>query len=104
MIELGLNINREKAIKMIQEIVKEYGSNYSKHYNYFIRRYNRLESIEDKITYSFQFKYISAAVMAYHAEQISPITCYDDVFPCLKNLKELAVKSKNKRINYKKIN
>ena len=93
MIELGLNINREKAIKMIQEIVKEYGSNSSKHYNYFIRRYNRLESIEEKIPYSFQFKYISAAVMAYHAEKIRSITCYDDVVTCLKNLKELSIKT-----------
>jgi len=93
MIELGLNINREKAIKMIQEIVKEYGSNSSKHYNYFIRRYNRLESIEEKIPYSFQFKYISAAVMAYHAEKIRSIMCYDDVVACLKNLKELSIKT-----------
>ena len=64
MIKLGLKIDHEKAIKMIKEIVKEYGSNSSKHYNYFIRRYNRLENIDEKIPYSFQFKYISAAVMA----------------------------------------
>lgn len=93
MIKLGLDFNREKAIKMIQEIVKEYGSNSSKHYNYFIRRYNRLESIEEKIPYSFQFKYISAAVMAYHAEKIRSIKCYDDVIACLKNLKEMSIKT-----------
>jgi len=93
MIKLGLDFNREKAIKMIQEIVKEYGSNSSKHYNYFIRRYNRLESIEEKIPYSFQFKYISAAVMAYHAEKIRSIKCYDDVVTCLKNLKEMSIKT-----------
>jgi len=93
MIELGLKIDREKAIKMIHEIVKEYGSNSSEHYNYFIRRYNRLESTEEKIPYSFQFKYISAAVMAYHKEKIDSIKLYDDVEPCLKRLKEMSIKT-----------
>ena len=92
-IKLGLNINREKAIKMIQEIVKEYGSNSSKHYNYFIRRYNRLELIEEEIPYSLQFKYISAAVMAYHKEKIDSIKVYDDVVPCINALKKLSIKT-----------
>jgi len=93
MIELGLKIEKEKAIKMIMEIVKEYGSNSSKHYNYFIRRYNRLESVEEKIPYSLQFKYISAAVMAYHGEKINSIKVYDDVIPCLKELKKKGLKT-----------
>ncbi|TFG13961.1 MAG: TIGR02253 family HAD-type hydrolase [Promethearchaeota archaeon] len=91
MINLGLKIDRQKAIKMIQEIVKEYGSNSSKHYNYFIRRYNRLESVEEKIPYSLQFKYISAAVMAYHAEKIDSIKLYDDVKDCLIKLKARSI-------------
>ena len=93
MINLGLKIEREKAIKMIQEIVKEYGSNSSNHYNYFIRRYNRLEEVDEKIPYSLQFKYISAAVMAYHTEKIASIKTYDDVKPCLKKLKERGIKT-----------
>ncbi len=93
MIDLGLNINRDNALKMIQEVVKEYGSNSSKHYNYFIRRYNRLEDIKDPISYSNQFKFITAAVMAYHKEKIDFIKLYDDVEPCLKKLKNLGLKS-----------
>lgn len=93
MVDLGLKIKREKAIRMIQEIVKEYGSNSSNHYNYFIRRYNRLESVEDTIPYSLQFKYISAAVMAYHAEKINSIQLYDDVKKCLIQLKEMSIKT-----------
>ena len=93
MIKLGLKIEREKAIKMIQEIVKEYGSNSSNHYNYFIRRYNRLEDIDEEIPYSLQFKFISAAVMAYHSEKIASIRTYDDVIPCLKRLRELDIKT-----------
>lgn len=93
MIKLGLKIDRPKAIKMIQEIVKEYGSNSSNHYNYFIRRYNRLEEKEKEIPYSLQFKYISAAVMAYHAEKIKSIKTFEDVKPCLKKLKEMSIKT-----------
>jgi len=38
MIQLGLQIDRQKAIIFIKEIVEEYGSNSSMHYDYFIRR------------------------------------------------------------------
>jgi putative hydrolase of the HAD superfamily len=93
MIDLGLKIDRQEAIKMITEVVKEYGSNSSNHYNYFIRRYNRLEDIKEKIPYSLQFKYISAAVMAYHKEKIESIKLYDDVKPCLIKLREKGLKS-----------
>jgi len=93
MIDLGLKIDRNDAKKMISEIVKEYGSNSSKHYNYFIRRYNRLEDVEERLSYSLQYKYISAAVMAYHAEKINSIKLYDDVEPCLKRLKERAIRT-----------
>ena len=93
MIKLGLKIERENGIKMIHEIVKEYGSNSSQHYNYFIRRYNRLEEIDEKIPYSLQFKYISAAVMAYHTEKIASIKTYDEVKPCLKKLKVRDIKT-----------
>ncbi|MHA1291135.1 MAG: hypothetical protein ACTSQJ_00535, partial [Promethearchaeota archaeon] len=69
MISLGLKIEKERAIKIIQEIVKEYGSNSSKHYDYFIRRLNEFEKDIEYIPYNDQIKYIAAAVMAYHNEK-----------------------------------
>lgn len=93
MIDLGLKINRQDAIKIITEIVKEYGSNSSKHYNYFVRRYSRLDRVKENISYSNQFKYISSAVMAYHAEKINSIKLYEDVEDCLKRLKKLSIKT-----------
>jgi len=93
MIDLGLKIDKQNAIKMITEVVNEYGSNSSNHYNYFIRRFNRLENVREKIPYSLQFKYISAAVMAYHKEKIDSIKLYDDVKPCLIKLREMGLKS-----------
>ncbi|MFO8019284.1 MAG: TIGR02253 family HAD-type hydrolase [Promethearchaeia archaeon] len=93
MIDLGLEIERNEAVKIIKEIVKEYGSNSSKHYNYFLRRYNRLEHDKVLIPYSEQFKFIAAAVMAYHQEKISSIRVFDDVIPCLKRLNNSNIKT-----------
>lgn len=91
MINLGLDIDRQKAILMIQEIVEEYGSNSSQHYDYFIRRLNEIEKKE--ISFNEQYKYVAAAVMAYHAQKIEYIRLYNDVMPCLEKLKALKIKT-----------
>ncbi len=91
MINLGLNIDRDMAITLIHEIVNEYGSNSSQHYNYFIRRLNELKILP--ISLNKQFMYIAAAVMAYHKEKIDSIALYNDVEPCLKKLKKIGIKS-----------
>jgi putative hydrolase of the HAD superfamily len=93
MISLGLKIEREKAIQIIKEIVNEYGSNSSKHYNYLIRRLNQTESTVEYISYNMRYKYISAAVMAYHQEKVNSIQLYDDVYECLTRLKDLSIKT-----------
>ena len=93
MIKLGLKINFLKAKNMIKEIVKEYGSNSSKHYNFFIRRLNLLDNEIKTIPFNDQYKYIAAAVMAYQAEKIKSIKCYDDVIPCLEKLREMSIKT-----------
>ena len=91
MIELGLKLDRQKAIMLLQEIVNEYGSNSSKHYDYFIRRLNRIENFS--ISFNQQYKYIAAAVMAYHQEKIDSIELYDDVKPTLKKIRDMGIKS-----------
>ncbi|MFX1408759.1 MAG: TIGR02253 family HAD-type hydrolase [Promethearchaeota archaeon] len=91
MINLGLDIDRDGAIVKIQEIVKEYGSNFSKHYNYFIRRLNEFENY--RISSNVKYKYIAAAVIAYHQEKIDSIKLYEDVKPCLKRLRKMGIKT-----------
>ena len=91
MISLGLKIDYEKAKTLIQEIVIEYGSNSSKHYDYFLRRLNEIENVS--ISLNDQYKYIAAAVMAYHKEKIDSIRLYEDVQYCLVNLKERGIKT-----------
>ncbi|MFX1315880.1 MAG: TIGR02253 family HAD-type hydrolase [Promethearchaeota archaeon] len=91
MINLGLDIDRDEAILKLQEIVKEYGSNFSKHYNYFIRRLNEFENY--KISSNVKYKYIAAAVIAYHQEKIDSIKLYEDVKPCLEKLRKMGIKT-----------
>ena len=91
MIELGLKIDRQKAIILIQEIVEEYGSNSSMHYDYFIRRLNEVEKLS--ISSNERYKYIAAAVMAYHAEKINYIKLYNDVPNTLKRLRDMSIKT-----------
>jgi putative hydrolase of the HAD superfamily len=93
MINLGLKIDKEKAVRILKEIVREYGSNSSKHYNYFIKRLNQMEDDIGVISYNDSYKYIAAAVMAYHAEKVNSIKLYDDVENSLEKLRELSIKT-----------
>ncbi|MFX1327052.1 MAG: TIGR02253 family HAD-type hydrolase [Promethearchaeota archaeon] len=93
MIKLGLKIDRAKAIQIIKEIVIEYGSNSSKHYNLFLRRLNQTYENIGYISYNDRYKYIAAAVMAYHEEKINSIKLYDDVEDSLKKMKKLHIKT-----------
>ena len=91
MLSLGLKIERQKALILIQEIVAEYGSNSSKHYDYFIRRLNQYENYA--ISFNEQVRYITAAVMAYHGQKIKHIQLYDDVLKSLEKLKKSSIKT-----------
>lgn len=91
MLSLGLKIDRQKALILIQEIVAEYGSNSSKHYDYFIRRLNLYENYA--ISFNEQVRYITAAVMAYHGQKIKHIQLYDDVLESLEKLKKSSIKT-----------
>jgi len=91
MLSLGLKIDRQKALILIQEIVAEYGSNSSKHYEYFIRRLNLYENYA--ISFNEQVRYITAAVMAYHGQKIKHIQLYDDVLKSLEKLKKSSIKT-----------
>ncbi|MHA2392469.1 MAG: TIGR02253 family HAD-type hydrolase [Promethearchaeota archaeon] len=93
MIDLGLKLEKEKAVRILKEIVKEYGSNSSKHYNYFIRRLNQIDDGTHYITYNERHKFIAAAVMAYHEEKVKSIRLYDDVEECLRRIKNLFIKT-----------
>ncbi|TFF63449.1 MAG: TIGR02253 family HAD-type hydrolase [Promethearchaeota archaeon] len=88
---LGLKIDRDRAINILMEIVKEYGSNFGYHYNLFFRRLNHMdESFE--ISFEMKYKCIAAAVMAYHGTKIESIRLYEDVKPLLEKIKQTDLK------------
>jgi putative hydrolase of the HAD superfamily len=93
MINKGLKIDLKKAILILDEIVNEYGTNNSRHYNIFIRRINRFNPKIDFIPADQKNKFVSAAVMAYHAQKIKLIKPFRDVIPGLKQIKELGIKT-----------
>ncbi|MHA1725602.1 MAG: TIGR02253 family HAD-type hydrolase [Promethearchaeota archaeon] len=92
MIDLGLNISLSKANTIMDEIVSDYGSNFPKHYNYLIKRLNNFEEGVN-VPPGEQYKYISAAVIAYHQAKIDNIRLYDDVEECLKKLRKMKIKT-----------
>ncbi|MFX1568094.1 MAG: TIGR02253 family HAD-type hydrolase [Promethearchaeota archaeon] len=93
MIKMGLKIDKRKAVRILNEIVREYGSNSSKHYNNLLRRLNQMEENIEYISYNDRYKYIAAAVMAYHEEKVNSIKLYDDVERTLIKLKNLSIKT-----------
>ncbi len=92
MINLGLKVERQKAIATLQEVVKEYGSNSSQHYDYFLLRLNQANN-QLPLPSGEQFKYLAGAVMAYHEEKTKSIKAFEDVEPCLKKLRESGIKT-----------
>jgi len=93
MIKLGLKIDRNEAVRIINDIVQEFSSNFSKHFNFFLRRLNQLNDNIEFIRHNDRYKFIAAAVMAYHEEKVSSIRLYDDVETCLSKLKNLSIKT-----------
>ncbi|MEJ2249911.1 MAG: TIGR02253 family HAD-type hydrolase [Candidatus Lokiarchaeota archaeon] len=91
MVKMGLQIDIKEALKILDQIVKEYGSNFEKHYDFFLRRleevYPKTELIKEN-----KHKLISGAIISYHEEKINSIKLYDDVIPCLEKLKILGIK------------
>ncbi|MFW9990346.1 MAG: HAD family hydrolase, partial [Candidatus Odinarchaeota archaeon] len=93
MVNLGLKINKQKAQRILKEVVDEYGSNSSKHYNHFLRRLNQMDKKIEYISPYDRYKYIAAAVIAYHEEKVNSIKLYDDVKGCLKKMHNLSIKT-----------
>ncbi|MBD3193767.1 MAG: TIGR02253 family HAD-type hydrolase [Candidatus Lokiarchaeota archaeon] len=92
MLDQGLRIEKNKAIAILMEIVEEYGSNFSHHYDYFIRRLNQTDE-NVKLSFNTQYKLIASAVMAYHKEKIDSIELYDDVKETLIELRDRKIKT-----------
>ncbi|MHA1683852.1 MAG: TIGR02253 family HAD-type hydrolase [Promethearchaeota archaeon] len=79
MIEKGLKgVTAGEGYSILNEIVREYGSNYSKHFDMFLRRLHQ-----------YSCKLVSVAIITYHRVKVQDIRLYPDVFKFLQNLKNM---------------
>ncbi|MFX0100930.1 MAG: TIGR02253 family HAD-type hydrolase [Candidatus Hodarchaeota archaeon] len=78
MIEKGLcGITFEEGYAILKEIVSEYGSNFTKHFDMFLQRLD-----------CYSTKLVSAAIIAYHEVKVDEIKLYPDVLGFLKKVTE----------------
>ncbi|MBD3186093.1 TIGR02253 family HAD-type hydrolase [Candidatus Bathyarchaeota archaeon] len=79
MIEKGLEgITAEKGYEILNEVVREYGSNYSRHFDMFLKRLQH-----------YSLKLVSVAIITYHRVKVQDIRLYPDVFRFLQNLRHM---------------
>ena len=78
MIENGLTgVTADEGFTILQEIVKEFGSNYDNHFNMFLKRLDQLST-----------KLVTVAVITYHKIKLEELKLYPDVFGFLQNLRD----------------
>ena len=81
MIEKGLpDISPEEGCDILGEIVREFGSNFNRHFDMFLRRLG----VKENTT-----KYISVAVITYHRIKVQEIKLYPDVFEFLQKMRNM---------------
>jgi len=88
--ECGLNYSLQEGINGLFEIVKEFGSNYTKHYDTLLKRMKN-DPIKYEITMpDFKIpKYIAAGIMGYHDVKVKKIKPFKDVMDCLVDLQKI---------------
>ena len=76
MIEAGLDVNVEDALKKLSEIVRKYGPNYDQHYDRLLEVYDIPSNP----------RIISAGIIAYHTTKVAYLVPYSDTTPTLLKL------------------
>ncbi|MHA1870885.1 MAG: TIGR02253 family HAD-type hydrolase [Promethearchaeota archaeon] len=113
--ELGLKfVNFDKAAQILKEVVKEFGSNYSKHFDIFLQRIKGRPEIIENSDFSIA-KYVAAGIIGYHYIKVRYLKPYKDVQKALEKFKNngykiiiisdgIAVKQYEKLIRMKIVN
>jgi len=79
-LDCGLKFNLNEAIRLLHEVVREYGSNYSMHYNVLLERMkNHPEQYELSSKNFTVSKYVAAGVMGYHDVKVKELRPFPDV-------------------------
>jgi putative hydrolase of the HAD superfamily len=86
MIEYGLDVPEEHALAELQEVLKEFTSNYDHHFDKLLLRL----SGEAKVS-ARRAMIVSAGVVAYHNTKFEGLAPFDDVRPLLDGLKQAGI-------------
>jgi len=77
--EKGLNfIDFDKAINVLNQVVVEFGSNYSKHFDIFLKKIKDYNDIVGDINFNIP-KFVACGVWGYHATKVRYLKPYRDV-------------------------
>jgi putative hydrolase of the HAD superfamily len=89
-LDCGLKYDLNKGIGLLFEIVREYGSNYSMHYNVFLERMKKEPDRYELSPRIFSTsKYVAAGVMGYHDVKVKALIPFSEVKTALSSLKNL---------------
>ncbi len=83
MIALGLDATQEEILDELQEVLREFGSNYSQHFNKLIQRLppHQRRDVNPALI-------VAAGVVAYHDTKFKHLKAFEDVEPFLTALRE----------------
>ncbi len=83
MIEVGINATHEEVHNELMEVIREFGSNYSEHFNKLLHRLppHQQKDVNPAVV-------VAAGVCAYHDTKFESLKAFDDVVPFLEALTE----------------
>ena len=83
MIAAGLQAREEQVIAELEEVIREFGSNYDHHYDKLLMRLPRasIQGVNQAIL-------VTSGMVAYHDTKFEDLQPFDDVIPFLDALKE----------------
>lgn len=82
MIEAGLDVNKKKAEETLAKVIREYGSNYSNHFNKLLKKLGKKPNQ----------RIIAAGIVAYHNTKFTYLHPFEDTLPTLLKLRDMGYK------------
>lgn len=92
MIEYGLPVSEDAAMKIMEEIVTEFGSNSESHLDLLMTRMQSDPKVKLSPSYNPN-KYVCAGIMGYHREKVKHFKPFRDVENTLEKLQKMGIKT-----------
>ncbi|MEM1452945.1 MAG: TIGR02253 family HAD-type hydrolase [Planctomycetota bacterium] len=88
MIARGIDATSEEVAAELQEVLREFGSNYNQHFNKLIQRMppHQIRDVNPALV-------VAAGVVAYHDTKFEHLRAFDDVVPFLEALREARMRT-----------